>query len=275
MRTAVLVCAWPRRNTCWKPNGNPVEGSNPTRLRALSSSVVVTKRVSRITNPGTPLLPVVRARSVSVLQAASVDRLAKATPPLTLAQRINPTDVKNGWSSRKLLLKNWSFLLRRLKADPMSAKAANPTVLPMTGMRYSKFPSTCVSAPIGVKELDTLATFAPVRPVKTPTLAADADTPWTCTGVPEAFSATTTLFEVIKVSSGASGVMERTLYPRILNSSPRKKRSKIGTPSTNASEFELFTLADVAKLPTVPVIMRKPKTSGWSDFLRRTGKNCV
>ena len=35
------------------------------------------------------------------------------------------------------------------------------------------------------------------------------------------------------------------------------------------------SLKVVAKLPTVPAMMRKPKTSGCCDFLRRIGKNCV
>src|SRR5437764_13589812 len=98
-----------------------------------------------------------------------------------------------------------------LNEEPMSANAAYPTVLHMTGMRYSKLPRRWVSPPIGVNEFDIWATFVPVTPVKTPTFPAAVGTPAMTSGVPDAFAATSTFFEVINVSIGASGLIERTL----------------------------------------------------------------
>src|ERR1041385_5583073 len=53
---------------------------------------------------------------------------------------IRPTVCKNGWSGRNALENDWSLLLRRLKAVPISANAARLTVSLIIGMRYSKFP---------------------------------------------------------------------------------------------------------------------------------------
>ena len=174
-----------------------------------------------------------------------------------------------------MLEKNWSFFERRLNAEPMSVKSAAPTVFPTRGMRYSRFPRSWVSPPTDVNERGSWTVLLPLTTVKTPMFASDAGTPGTGTGVPLAFEATTTFRDVINVSSGTVGVIERTLYPRTVNSSPRKKRSKMGIPSTNASEFEFLILLEIAKLPVVAAMSLKPKTSGFSDFFRRIGINCV
>ncbi len=76
------------------------------------------------------------------------------------------------------------------------------------------------------------------------------------------------------MSIGVRGLIWRGSKPRIVNSSPKKKRSKIGTPLIKASEFELRILSVVAKLPMKPATTRKAKTSGLSERLRRTGINC-
>src|SRR6266545_8193830 len=97
MRATVLVCASPRRNTCWKPNGNPVVGLIAAlSLKAASSSFVVINLVSRSTRPGTPNWLFTSARSVLALQAARVDKLVAAIPLGDLAQRKNPTELKKG-----------------------------------------------------------------------------------------------------------------------------------------------------------------------------------
>jgi hypothetical protein len=53
--------------------------------------------------------------------------------------------------------------------------------------------------------------FEPEIPVKVPILAIDAGSPGTGTGSSTGFDATTTFLEVINVSSGAIGLMWRTL----------------------------------------------------------------
>src|SRR6266542_800335 len=97
MRATVLVCASPRRNTCWKPNGSPGVGLIAAlSLKAASSSLVVTNLVSRSTSPGTPNWLLTSARSVLALQAAKVDKLVAAMPFGDLSQRKNPTELKKG-----------------------------------------------------------------------------------------------------------------------------------------------------------------------------------
>jgi hypothetical protein len=63
----------------------------------------------------------------------------------------------------------------------------------------------------------------------------------------------------------------------MVNSSPRKKRSKTGTPLMNESDVcsASSTCAVLAKLATWLASTRKPKTSGFSLRLRRTGMNCM
>src|SRR5215212_5063245 len=69
-----------------------------------------------------------------------------------LGQVVTPTVERNGWSGRKVLENAWSLFVRRLKALPMSAKAARPTTSPIIGIRYSRLASTCVSPPVEVNE---------------------------------------------------------------------------------------------------------------------------
>ena len=96
---------------CWfgpgrgeRPAGNQTANRSVDRMGPGSGRyrvpAVVTSRLSRITRAGMPLAT--SARSVLALQAASVDRLTKATPPAALGQRINPTEVRNGWSVEKV-----------------------------------------------------------------------------------------------------------------------------------------------------------------------------
>ena len=94
----------------------------------------------------------------------------------------------------------------------MSANAARPTVLPMIGIRYSKFPSNWVSPPIEVNERGKLATLLPDDSGK------DADVGYCRRHSGNRhrqgqirFEATTTFCEVMNVSSGAIGLIERTL----------------------------------------------------------------
>src|SRR3990172_1338391 len=132
-------------------------------------------------------------------------------PAANRGQRIAPTVERKGWSSRKLLENVWSRLERRLKADPISAKPAKLTASPINGTRYSKLPSNCVSPPTEVNDRGSCTTLFPVGPVNTPMSARDAGSPGTGTGVPAALEASTTLRDVTKVSSGAIGLIERTL----------------------------------------------------------------
>ena len=64
---------------------------------------------------------------------------------------------------------------------------------------------------MGVNEFEIRATFEPVIPVNVPKAVVVAGKPVMGSGVPVGFAATTTSFVVINVSSGASGVIERTL----------------------------------------------------------------
>jgi hypothetical protein len=65
-----------------------------------------------------------------------------------------------------------------LKEEPISTKAAACTILPNTGIRYSKFPkSSCVSPPIRVQMRLSFTTLLPVGPVNNPTLASEAGKP--------------------------------------------------------------------------------------------------
>src|ERR1051325_7401382 len=104
-------------------------------------------RLSRATR-----LPNRDAAKSGLLQSASVLKLID-TGTVNLGQVVGvrrPTLERNGWSSRNVLENCWSLLLRILNAEPISAKAARPTTSPTIGMRYSKFPSNCVSPPTDV-----------------------------------------------------------------------------------------------------------------------------
>ena len=85
---------------------------------------------------------------------------------------------------------------------------------PKIGTRYSKLPSSCVSAPMGWKPRDGLTiTFAPSGPVNVPSCRAMACkfALSTGTGVPLGFAASTTFCEVTNWSIGTMGLIERTL----------------------------------------------------------------
>src|SRR6185503_1470247 len=123
-----------------------------------------------------------------LLQRARLLKLT-GTGSGNLEQFKKPTVLRNGWSGRNSLENDWSLLLLRLNAVPMSAKAAILTVSLMIGMRYSKFPRSCVSPPTEVNERGRLAMLLPLLPVNTPTLAADAGIPVTTCGVPDGFEA--------------------------------------------------------------------------------------
>src|SRR6185503_1083216 len=110
------------------------------------------------------------------------------------------TVPRNGWSGRNSLENDWSLLLLRLNAVPMSAKAARLTVSLMIGIRYSKFPRICVSPPTEVNERGKPATLLPLLPVKTPIWAADAGIPATSVIAPEGVVAIFTFRDVINVS---------------------------------------------------------------------------
>src|SRR5690242_4772808 len=167
-------------------------------------------RLSRATRPKNG-----EAARFGLLQSASELRLIGtcSLTPLRVKRShvVAPTDPRNGWSARKLLEKDWSLFVRRLNALPTSAKAARLTASPMIGMRYSRFASTCVSPPTEVNERGRSATLAPLVPVNKPRFTAPADKPGTGTGVCVGFSASTTLRDVMKVSTGAIGLIERTL----------------------------------------------------------------
>src|ERR1043165_7375064 len=122
-----------------------------------------------------------------------------------------PTVPRNGWSARNSLENCWSLLVRMLNALPTSTKAARLTVSLMTGMRYSKLPSICVSPPTEVNDRGKRATLLPEVPVNVPSAAAVAGKPAIGTGVWSGFSATTTFREVMNESTGAIGLIERTL----------------------------------------------------------------
>src|SRR6185295_1664539 len=100
--TTLLVCAWPRRNTGWKPGGSSVNGSGGLSACAASSSATVTTRLSRATR----LKKFVEARLL-LLQRASELRLIGTeigTPPDTnRGQVVAPTVERNGWSSKNSL----------------------------------------------------------------------------------------------------------------------------------------------------------------------------
>src|SRR5690349_19788523 len=103
------------------------------------------------------------------------------TLPLNRGQGTLPTVERNGWSARNSLENVWSLLLLILNAVPMSAKAARLTASPMIGMRYSKFPSSCVSPPTDVNERGKAAGLLPPDPVNVPSvIAACGGSPATC-----------------------------------------------------------------------------------------------
>src|SRR5262249_60672960 len=99
---------------------------------------------------------------------------------------------------------------RRLKDEPTSTKSAAWAMRPMIGMRYSKLPSTWVSPPVAAYTRCNETTFAPLAPVKVPT-ALKAAGNGTTLGVPLLFVAKTTFRDVTKLSSGVTGLIERTL----------------------------------------------------------------
>ena len=102
-------------------------------------------------------------------------------------------------------------MLLRLNAVPMSAKAAILTASLIMGMRYSKFPSNCVSPPTDVNERGKLATLLPEDPVNVPSvIAACGGSPVTCWIGPAPVDENTTLREVMNESTGAIGLIERT-----------------------------------------------------------------
>src|SRR5829696_6669779 len=113
------------------------------------------------------------AARVGLLHSASELKLTEIGAA-NLEHCTNPTVERNGWSSRKLLENDWSLFDLRLKADPMSAKPARLTVSPIIGIRYSKFPSICVSPPTEVNERANEATLLPDVPVNVPRLTTDA-----------------------------------------------------------------------------------------------------
>src|SRR6188474_3534901 len=90
------------------------------------------------------------AANLGLLHNAKVLKLIGAEPVANRGQGVLPTPERNGWSSIKLLLNAWSWFERKLNAVPMSAKAARLTMSPIIGMRYSKLPSSCESAPTEV-----------------------------------------------------------------------------------------------------------------------------
>src|SRR6185369_14972674 len=98
-----------------------------------------------------------------------------------------------------------------LNADPTSTYKAACTVCPIIGIRYSKLPRIWVSAPVAVYMRGSAAMLVPVEPVKVPIVDRFAGSPGTTLGVPEALVATTTLRDVMKLSSGVTGLIERTL----------------------------------------------------------------
>src|SRR6185436_6422662 len=117
-------------------------------------------RAARAPPPGGP-------PKSGLLQRARLLKLT-ATGTGNLVQLIKPTVLRNGWSGRNSLENDWSLLLLRLNAVPMSAKAAILTVSLMIGMRYSKFPRICVSPPTEVNDRGKPAILFPVEPVKVP-----------------------------------------------------------------------------------------------------------
>src|SRR6185369_2965904 len=119
-----------------------------------------------------------------------------------------PTPERNGWSAKNSLENCWSPLLRRLKAVPISAKAAICTTSLMIGMRYSKLPSIWVSPPTEVNDRGSDTTLLPEIPVNVPRLAALCGKPGTGLGVWVGFEAMTTFREVMNVSTGAIGLIE-------------------------------------------------------------------
>src|SRR5688572_4463478 len=150
------------------------------------------------------------ARFVFVHSASELKLIGTFVP--NLVHGSTPTVDRNGWSAMNSLENAWSPLVLMLKAVPMSANAARLTASPMIGIRYSKFPSNCVSPPIDVKDRSSIATFAPVGPVNVPSAAAAAGGSSGITvGLPEALEAKTTFRDVINESTGAIGLIERTL----------------------------------------------------------------
>src|SRR6185369_1119877 len=100
--TTLLVCAWPRRKTGWKPGGSNVNGSGGLSACAASSSATVTTRLSRATR----LKKLVEAR-LGLLQRASELRLiGTGIAPAGVTNRgqvVAPTVERNGWSSKNSL----------------------------------------------------------------------------------------------------------------------------------------------------------------------------
>ncbi len=68
-----------------------------------------------------------------------------------------------------------------------------------------------MSPPTEVNDLGNCATLLPDDPVNTPSESAVAGKPGIGVGVEVGFDANTTLREVMKVSTGATGLIERTL----------------------------------------------------------------
>src|SRR5215213_5187712 len=165
-------------------------------------------RLSRATKPKPGA-----AASTELLQSASELKLT-GTNTLNLGQVVGvstPTVWRNGWSVRNSLENCWSPLLRKLNAVPISAKAAILITSVMIGMRYSKLPSNWVSPPTEVNDRGSAATLLPEGPVNTPSAAALCGKFGTGVGVSVGFEATTTFREVMNVSTGAIGLIERTL----------------------------------------------------------------
>src|SRR5690242_17345831 len=114
------------------------------------------------------------AASVGLLQRASELRLI-GTSWLKRGHVVGfstPTVDRNGWSARNSLENCWSLLVRMLNAEPISMKAARLTASLITGMRYSKLPSICVSPPTDVNERGKAAMLLPEVPVNVPSAAA-------------------------------------------------------------------------------------------------------